>query len=349
MPETVAPGTPAHPDLNGDLSHLAAAFGIGDIHGQEYLPAGLMNRNWRVTASGGDYALKQIIDVPLATARRNLRVVTALVGEGVPTCPPVLGAAGDPVVEVGNRGYCLLPWLEGDHLAGPDLTLDQARQFGQVLGQVHDRLDRIGRRVGLPAAPAKLSGRTIEPAAALLELDRFQAAARSGGTSFDEAVVELLDRRRVLIDKYAELRPASALVQGRIGWTHGDMQHRNVIWLNGIIRAVIDWDRIRVRPLAEEVARTVTIVFGAEQGRLDLARASAFVSGYRAVVPLPVDDLADGVRRLWWKRMSDFWHLDFHYDRGDHSCDPLFLTSEAFLGWWTEHRAEVEDAFSAQP
>ena len=28
--------------------------------------------------------------------------------------------------------------------------------------------------------------------------------------------------------------------------------------------------------------------------------------------------LADGLHRLWWQRMSDFWHLIYHYDRERH-------------------------------
>lgn len=59
-------------------------------------------------------------------------------------------------------------------------------------------------------------------------------------------------------------------------------------------------------------------------------------------------DLADGVHRMWWKRMSDFW-LDYHYDRGDHGCDDLFLSGETFLDWWTTHREGVRHASLPSP
>ena len=57
---------------------------------------------------------------------------------------------------------------------------------------------------------------------------------------------------------------------------------------------------VRVRPYAEEVARTATIQFSHADG-LDLRRVAALVTGYRTIVPLGGDDLADGVHRLWWK------------------------------------------------
>ncbi|MFC9261301.1 hypothetical protein ACFT25_15970 [Streptomyces hydrogenans] len=78
----------------------------------------------------------------------------------------------------------------------------------------------------------------------------------------------------------------------------------------------------------------------------DLERLVAFVAGYRSVIPLETSALLDAARRLWWKRMTDFWQLEFHYDRGDHSCDELFIADEALLHWWTERLDAVEQAFT---
>ncbi|MFD5191279.1 hypothetical protein ACFWMU_24565 [Streptomyces sp. NPDC058357] len=89
--------------------------------------------------------------------------------------------------------------------------------------------------------------------------------------------------------------------------------------------------------------RTAQVQFGME-GVFDLDRVSAFVSGYRSVVPLEPAALLDAARRLWWKRLTDFWQLEFHYDR-DCSCDDLFIADEALLHWWTERLAEVERSF----
>lgn len=112
--------------------------------------------------------------------------------------------------------------------------------------------------------------------------------------------------------------------------------------------AVLDWDRVQVRPYGEEVARTAQVQFGAE-GRLDLERVAAFVTGYRTVVPLDGDDLGDAVSRLWWKRLTDFWQLEWHYDRKDRSCEKLFLADEPVVQWWTGHLEDVQAAFAARP
>jgi homoserine kinase type II len=187
----------------------------------------------------------------------------------------------------------------------------------------------------------------IAPETAHADADRYLQAAAHGHTPFDRNVVTLLTERKRLIDMYAHQRPITDEPAGPVGWTHGDLQHRNILWGGHRVAAVLDWDRIRIRPFAEEIVRTATIQFGSERARLDLSRAGAFIRGYRTVIAIDDADLADGLHRLWWKRMADFWHLDFHYDRNDSSCDALFLSGEAFLRWWTEYRDAVLHALLA--
>lgn len=308
-----------------------------------------MNRNWRVDSDHGIFVVKQILDIPLAIARRNLGVIAMLGQAGIPVCTSVPSVGGDLVVEVADRGYCLVPWVAGRHRRGIDLSAVQARLLGGLLGRIHRALNGLPADAGLPRKPAALHALVEAPAGALAEADRFlrHIAGLECPSCFDQEVVELLEQRKVLLEKYAELRPVDEEVRGPFGWTHGDFQHLNVLWHNGEVAAVLDWDRIRVRPFGEEVARSATLLFGRESGELDLGGVSAFVAGYREKSPLGVDDLADAAERLWWKRMCDYWHLVFHYDRSNHTIDHLFFSATAFLHWWTAHREEVQEAFAA--
>lgn len=337
-------------EIKDDLPVIAAAYGLGEVQERQYLSTGLMNGNWRLGTARGVFALKRIVDVPLAVARRNLAVLAVLADTGVPVRRPLLGSEGDPVVEIGGRGYCLIPWTNGSHEAGTTLSLDQAAELGVALGEIHRNLNDERVSHLLPPARQEVTVSVTTPEAALAEADRFLGlvADMRSPTAFDHEVAVALEDRKVLLEKHAAERPASDVV-GPFGWTHGDFQYRNVLWWGETIAGVIDWDRIRVRPFGEEVARTATVQFGGEDGFLDLERTAAFVSGYRSVVPLSAESLTDAVERLWWKRMSDYWQLVFHYDRGDDSCDGLFLPAERFLGWWTERRALVQGAFAATP
>ncbi|MCX4753483.1 phosphotransferase [Kitasatospora purpeofusca] len=346
-----APSGTRYSEIAEDLTVLSEAFGLGEVRECRFLSDGLMNGNWRLDTAEGSFALKRIMDVPLPLARRNLAVLSGLADDGLPVGRARVSSAGDAVVEVAGRGYCLSPWMEGSHLPGTALSIRQAADLGVLLGRIHRSLNEERLDGLLPPGPEQVAVAVTTPAEAYQEADRFLTliAGLERRTAFDGEAAAAVAERKVLLEKYGHERPAGEVAVGPVGWTHGDVQHRNVLWRDGVIVGVIDWDRIRVRPFGEEVARTATVQFGGEDGFLDLERTSAFVAGYRSVVPIPLPALADAVERLWWKRMSDYWQLVFHYDRDDHSCDHLFLPAERFLAWWTERREAVQEAFAAMP
>jgi Ser/Thr protein kinase RdoA (MazF antagonist) len=330
-----------------DLAELIKAFDIGEVLNRQHLADGLMNVNWRLDTAVGRFALKRVTDVPLDRLRRNLATLPFLTSHGIPACVPLPTVSGDVIAEVAGSGYCLFPWSDGEHVRGIDLSLSQASELGAHLARLHVALGRVTDDAGLPSVPASVTAEVTEPARAAQKADRLARAVsgRGSGESFDVAAGVALEQRKILLDKHAHLRPEGDAPAGTHGWTHGDFQYRNLLWSDGELVAVLDWDRLGVRPYAEEVVRTAQVQFGVE-GVFDLGRVSAFVGGYRSLIPLEPATLIDAARRLWWKRMTDFWQLEFHYDRGDHSCDDLFIADEALLHWWTERLDAVERAFA---
>ncbi|WAZ21303.1 phosphotransferase [Streptomyces cinnabarinus] len=330
------------------LGELIDAFGLGDVGERHYLVDGLMNANWGLDTSAGRFALKRVTDVSLERLQRNLRVLAALGADDVPVSAPSPTLSGSLVAQVDGGAWCLFPWVAGSHVRGVDLTLSEASALGGHLGRLHVSLSRACDRGLLPGVPETITADVTSPERAVEKAERLTAAVRDKGTGsdFDKDAAVSLDHRRVLVSKYADHRPRSATPEGDHGWTHGDVQYRNLLWEGGELAAFLDWDRIAVRTYAEEVVRTAQVQFGVA-GVFDLVRVSAFVEGYRSVVPLEPSALVDGARRLWWKRMTDFWQLEFHYDRGDFSFDDLFTADEALLHWWTDRLDQVEDAFAA--
>ncbi|GGL25269.1 phosphotransferase [Planomonospora parontospora] len=86
-----------------EITRVAAAFDVGTPSGAVFLPAGMMNRNWRIETPEGVFALKEIADVPVAKARRSLTVLQALAAAGLPVCPPRSTVSGDLVAAVDGR------------------------------------------------------------------------------------------------------------------------------------------------------------------------------------------------------------------------------------------------------
>jgi Ser/Thr protein kinase RdoA (MazF antagonist) len=121
-----------------------------------------------------------------------------------------------------------------------------------------------------------------------------------------------------------------------------------VLWSAGRISAVLDWDRIRVHALADELIRTCLLTFGGEDG-IDVARTAALVRAYRGRVTLTDGELAGAERRMWWLWLSGFWPLNRRYEDGVTTFDHLYVRNAATFRWWTDHRDQVAAAFTGRP
>ncbi|WP_218041374.1 phosphotransferase [Acrocarpospora macrocephala] len=346
--------TTEHPDLPAselgeyDLMQVAQAFNLGSVRGAMFLPSGMMNRNWRVSTGVGVLAIKEIIDVPVPKARRSLTVVRQLADAGLPVCAPRAAVSGDVVAEIDGRGFCVLPWAEGSHHPGAELTVNETADLGRLVGRFHQALAAPG--VGLGPVGDRPRTKVTPANAALAEADRFLQiiATREELDVFDAATLKALRQRKELLAECAGEAPGDDLALGPVGWTHGDLQPLNLLWRDGAVVAVLDWDRLGVRPYGEEVVRTAQVQFTTDHGRLDLERVAAFTAGYRSQVAIADEDLVDAVERLWWKRLTDFWQLQWHYDKGDHGPDRLWESGERLLQWWTAHRDVVRAAFTSR-
>ncbi len=140
-----------------------------------------------------------------------------------------------------------VPWLEGEHPHGTKLTVAQARHLGVVTARLHRALAGLPGTVLPRPLPAADSPRpTVE--SALAGCDRYLRLVQqiASPTAFDIEVAALIEERRNLIAGYAGQRPGDAAPEPA-GWTHGDLQNRNLLWDGNEIVGILDWDRVGVR------------------------------------------------------------------------------------------------------
>jgi len=310
-----------------------------------------MNRNWRVTCPGplGDqvWALKQVLDVDADQARFVHRACRDLASAGIPIPIPYQASSGDTLTLTPEGIWSLAPWIDGHIIPATTWSTAQAETVGELLGRIHQRL-----AVHLPMPPPRMPLSVTDPHEARQRFDRFRRAAQTarvegGNDEFDEFTIAVLQEREDLLTRFAAQCPRPGEVTPA-GWCHGDFHDLNLLWLSDIegVSAVLDWDRLSVRPLASEVVRTATLCFqkGAE---LDLDHVSALVTAYRKVTGMQVEALVDAADRLWWERICDVWQLKRHYDQQNTSCDHLFRSASALIPWWSSHKAAVTGALSA--
>lgn len=324
-----------------DLEALAAAYRLGGLREVRHLPDGRMNRNWFVEADRGRFALKHLTDRDPAVVRRNLGLLDRVAEAGVPIARPLATSTGELVHETEGNAYYLCTWVDGTH-PGAEMTFAQAEHMGAVIARIHEAL--ADSALGLPV-PQPVAAGVPDPGAAIAETERFLGLAIAGRDPFDRAAVPVLRDRIELIAAHAGLRPETGSTTGPGGWTHGDCQNFNLVWSGDRIKAVIDWNRVRVGSFAEELVRAAAYQFCTPDARIDLPKIGAFLTGYRSVRSIDTGDLVAAARLRWWKILAHCWQLDFHYGRGDSGCDDLFFRDHRLITWWTRNLEAVEAAF----
>ncbi|MFF7134584.1 phosphotransferase [Streptomyces sp. NPDC008196] len=183
-----------------------------------------------------------------------------------------------------------------------------------------------------------------DPAATFALIDDLLARVRRHrpADSFDELARHRLLERRALLEQHAGRRPPHG---GPVGWVHGDFHPFNLLYRGDAPAAIVDWDRLGVKPRAEEAVRAAAIFFVRPAGTLDLPKVRAYARAYRRTAAATPSELAAAVHRVWWERLNDFWMLRWHYERGDTRADPQFPAASALVVWWTREYDAVCDAF----
>ncbi|MFF4256287.1 phosphotransferase [Streptomyces sp. NPDC001663] len=314
----------------------------------EPVEQGLLNRGYRLCTTRGRYFLKHHFDPetadPAAIARQH-RATQRLADLGVPVAPPLACRDGRTVAVVGGHAYALHPWIDGRHRHGGQLTTGQCERLGALLGVVHASLERVmpphARARATPAAPTV----SADPADTFTLIDDLLGRVRRHrpADSFDELARHRLLERRALLEQHADRRPAQG---SSVGWVHGDFHPFNLLYKGDAPAAIVDWDRLGLRPRAEEAVRAAAIFFVRPVGALDLPKVRAYARAYRRTAGASPAQLAAAVHRVWWERLNDFWMLRWHYERGDTRADPQFPAASALAVWWTREYDAVCGAFA---
>ena len=306
---------------------------------------GLLNRGLRLTGPHGGWFLKQYLDdaghASGSAIAAQHRAIAALRELGLPTAPPLAARDGRTTVLLRGRRYALFPWIEGEHRTGRALSRGQCAALGALLGRMHGALAAVHPPVEQPVAvPSADPEQTEHTITELLERSRRHEPQQP----FDALARQRLRERRRLLDLYRHRRPGPGDAPPT-GWVHGDFHPLNLLYRGADPVAVLDWDRLGLKPRTEEAVRAATLFFHhPETGVLDLPRLRQYARAYREASGSSAAEVAAGVHRVWWERLNDFWMLRWRYQRRDRRADPLFPAAAAQTVWWCEEYEQVLDA-----
>lgn len=257
----------------------------------EPLAAGSVNSNFRLLTEAGERYFARIYEEQdREGALAELEMVLELERAGVPVAKAVPRRNGELVHEVHGKPFALYPWLDGEILCQARVDARAARAIGAVLGRLHQCGDRFPSLGAGRFGPAELAAR----------LDRVDAHGDA----------DLRAAARFVREKYAEYVPRrnSDLPRGLI---HSDLFKDNVLWRDGKVLALIDFESASAGPYLYDLM--VTLLAWCYSDHLERELAAALLQGYADVRPLSEAELASvGVEaalaclRFATTRMTDY-------------------------------------------
>ena len=265
------------PLTEATLDRLIAAYGLGVRKASRGIAAGTVNtsyaldlvkensRDGTTEAAPVRVFLRLYEEQGTAGAEAEAELLVHLASHGVPTPSPIRTSDGRTTVltvaEADGKPAVLFPWVDGDMLCQRAVTPAAAHAVGVALARLH--------RAGAPASSPLGAGR-FGPSDLVLRCARV-AASRDAEAA---ALAAELERR---ITDVARTRRADL----PSGLVHGDLFRDNVLWHEGRIAALLDFESAHLGPFAYDIA--VTILSWSFADDLDVAIARAIVDGYRTV------------------------------------------------------------------
>lgn len=229
---TALPDNPAH------IHHLCELLELGHPGARPLeVSGGFHHRMWQLETSRGRFAVKQLADdldmSDAATVDRiNATEITArqFSGQGVPALY-ALAAAQQHLQLIEGLGYLVYPWAEATACSKNGIEQKHALTVAGILAKMHRSNIQVPQLKDLPAMPLT-SERVID----LVQL------ARERNVRESQLLESRLDDLLEAVDLQA---PALAVLQRDQVVSHGDLDHKNVLWDGADRPLIIDWESAR--------------------------------------------------------------------------------------------------------
>ena len=239
---------------------------------------GLVNQTWAAGVDGRTVVLRRHSSfVSRESVEWEHQLLAYVAGQGWPVPAPLPALDATTILEHDGRRWSIAPLLPG--VPGPVESVAQFHIQGRLLGRLHQDMEKfpvVEQRPGL--------GKTWE-------LDAWVSPA---GSSFNELVaafaVEYPDVAGLIRrQRYRSLRELARLRYPDLPDrpVHGDFQRYNLLWHEGQVTGVLDFDQARHDAQLCDLAVALMPFMP-----LDLAHARALLEGYETVRPLGDDEWA---------------------------------------------------------
>ncbi|MCH8007026.1 MAG: phosphotransferase [Planctomycetes bacterium] len=237
-----------------ELADVLSRYDLGRIEQIRVYPYGSRQApKVRITTSTGRFLLKRRApgrDDPRRVAFAH-GLLLYLADRGYPVSPPIrCRAGGDSLLAINGRIYELFAYVRGDRDDGSPAS---AAAAGEALGSLNRLLFDHRLSAGLKAGPLVGSYHAAAAVGEKLQLVPAAVAAFDPGT--DRGGLQRVSASLLRAYRQAAQRAGEA---GFAGWPkgiiHGDWHPGNLLYADGRVVAVLDFDSARLEPRVADVA-----------------------------------------------------------------------------------------------
>jgi homoserine kinase type II len=253
-----------------DVRAILRDFGVEGYRAHHPIAVGTINTNVRVETDAGALFLRVNEGKSLDDVGREAAIVAHVAARGVPTPVPQVSNSGQPFVLWRDQIVSLFPWVAGRTLERAELTAAHAAAVGAALAGLHLAGADFGDRRPGRYEPEEIARRLAH-------------VAGLGRTDLVPAMTILTAELAALGRERSANLPA--------GLIHGDLFVDNVLYADGALAALLDFEQASWGRLAYDLAVTVLAFgFGRDDFRRDLTRA--LIEAYADVRPPTLEERA---------------------------------------------------------
>ncbi len=278
-----------------DIHQLCERLDLGTPRGRlAEVSGGFHHRMWRLNTQRGSFAIKQLADdmdmQDSATVERiNATEITAreFAAQGVPALYSL--ASGRQHLHVlDGVGYLVYPWTDATACGKNSIDKSQAITVAGLLARIHRSDIHVPELQDLPSLPL-----TAQRVIGLVQLARQRNVRES----------QLLEDRLEDLLTAAELQaPAMSLLAQNQVISHGDLDHKNVLWDKAGTPLIIDWESARrLNPTYELLLEALD--WGGITASFETAPFVTFIEAYidagGRIVSGQVAAVGDAIQATW--------------------------------------------------
>ena len=245
------------------IAQFLDGFAVGSLVSVSGVPAGSVNSNFEIRVTEKSrYFLRVYEEQGWEGANGEAKMLARLAALGVPTPAPIPRLDGSTVSLLADKPAALFPWREGTMRCQGSVTAEDTCRVGAALARVHVTGGGDSR------GPGRFRHEDL-----LLRLEKI---AREGGPELAPHAASL----KVALEGASAQRD-HGLPSGLV---HGDLFRDNVLWKDGSIRGLLDFESASHESYAFDLM--VTILAWCFTNELDPSLAEAWVMYVTTLVRL---------------------------------------------------------------